>query len=115
MVMPWQKRLPITKPNFEDYDVNVRNLWYSLELSDKYNDASDSSRAPLLLYLNKFHLSWNSVIYFYRWYPADIYLFKVNNANTRTICEISSPGVFVVNFEQISHIVEVFPLLILNK
>ena len=23
-------------------------------------------------------------------YPADIYLFKVNNRNTRTICEISS-------------------------
>ena len=51
---------------------------------------------------------------------ADIYLFKVNNWNTKTVCEICSklaikkPG-FIVNFEQISHIVLVFPSLTLNK
>ena len=61
--------------------------------------------------------------------PAGIYLFKVNNRNTRTMCEtcpklaIKTPkrchwrcsGVFIVNLEQISHIVLVFLLLTLNK
>ena len=62
-------------------------------------------------------------------YPAGIYLFKVNNRNTRTRCEICSKltintperrhwrrsGVFIVNFEHISHLVLVFLLLTLNK
>ena len=58
---------------------------------------------------------------------ADIYLFKVNNRNTRTISKICSKltnkdnrmtsmmsrmtVVFIVNFEQISNIVLVFLLL----
>ena len=60
--------------------------------------------------------------------PAGIYLFKVNNGNTRTRCEICSEltiktperrhwrcfGVFIVNFGQISHLVLVFLLLTLN-
>ena len=62
-------------------------------------------------------------------YPPDIYLIEVNNGNTRTVCKICSKltiktpewsqwrrvGVFVVNFQQILHIVLVFALLILNK
>ena len=51
---------------------------------------------------------------------AGIYLFKVKNRDTRTMCEISSnltiktpqqrhSGVFIVNFEHILHIVSVFP------
>ena len=58
-----------------------------------------------------------------------IYLFKVNNGHTRTMCQICSEltikkrerrqwrrsGVFNVNYEQISQIVLVFPLLTLNK
>ena len=61
--------------------------------------------------------------------PASIYLFKVNYENTIPICEICSKlairtsewyhwqrsGLFFVNFEQISHIVLVFPLVTLNK
>ena len=57
---------------------------------------------------------------------AGIYLFKVNNGNIRKMCEICSKltiktteqhqwPVPVVNFEQISQIVLVFPLLNLNK
>ena len=55
---------------------------------------------------------------------AVIYMFKVNNGNTRTMCEICSKltiktpersDVFIVNFEQILHIVIMFPLLTLNK
>ena len=62
-------------------------------------------------------------------YWVNIYLFKFNNGNTRIICEIFSKltvktlelrqwrrsGIFVVNFEMISHIVLVFPLLTLNN
>ena len=59
---------------------------------------------------------------------AGIYLPKVNNRNTRTRCEICSKltikiserrqwrrsGVFIVNFEYISHLALVFLLLTLN-
>ena len=48
--------------------------------------------------------------------PAGIYLFKVNNRNTRTRCRHwRRSGVFIVNFEHISHLVLVFLLLTLNK
>ena len=61
-------------------------------------------------------------------YPAGIYMLKFNNRNIRTRCEICSnltiktperrqwrhSGVFVVNFEHISHFVLVFLLLTLN-
>ena len=60
--------------------------------------------------------------------PYGIYLFKVNR-NNRAICKICSKltiktperslshcsGVFIVNFEQISHNILVFPLLTFNK
>ena len=60
--------------------------------------------------------------------PAGIYLLKVSNRNTRTICKICSKllvktperrqwgrsGVFIVNFKHISHFVLVFLLLTLN-
>ena len=59
--------------------------------------------------------------------PADIYLLKVDSI--KMMCEICSKlaikiperhfwcrfGVFIVNFEQISHIVLLLPLLTLNK
>ena len=61
--------------------------------------------------------------------PANIYLFKVKNRNTRKKCEIflkliiKTPeqrrwrrsGVFIVNFENISHLFLLFLLLTLNK
>ena len=60
--------------------------------------------------------------------PVGIYLLKVNNRNTRTRFEICSKltiktpeqrhwrhfGIFIVNFEDISHLVLVFLLLTLN-
>ena len=62
-------------------------------------------------------------------YPAGNYMFKVNNRNTRTRCEICSKltiktperrqwrhsDIFVVNFEHISHFVVVFLLLTLTR
>ena len=61
-------------------------------------------------------------------FPSAIYLLKVNNKNTRTRCEICSEltvntperhhwrhsGVFIANFEHISHPGLVLLLLILN-
>ena len=55
------------------------------------------------------------------YYPAGNYMFKVNNRNTRTRCDICSKltiktpewrqNVFIVNFEHTSHLVLVFLLL----
>ena len=50
--------------------------------------------------------------------PTDISLLKVNNRNPRTKCDVSSKftikklrsGVFIGNFEHISHLVLVFLL-----
>ena len=61
--------------------------------------------------------------------PAGIYLFKISNRNTGTMCKIClkltiktaerrqwrRSAVFIVNFKQIYHIVPVFLLLTLNK
>ena len=61
--------------------------------------------------------------------PANIYLLKVNIRSTRTRCEICPKltikiperrhwcrsGIFIVNFEHISHLVLVFILLTLNR
>ena len=60
-------------------------------------------------------------------YPAGNYTFKVNNKNTRTRCEICSKltikrperwrhsGVFIVNFEHVSHLALLFLLLTLSR
>ena len=53
-------------------------------------------------------------------FPSWVYLFKMNNGNNRTMCEICSNVtmltiVFIVNSEQIPYIALVFPLLTLNK
>ena len=62
-------------------------------------------------------------------YPVDFYLIKVSNESTRKMCELwwnitiktleqhhwRRSGVFIVHFEQTSHIFLVFSLLILNK
>ena len=68
-------------------------------------------------------------IFFYKTNKPDgIYLHKFNDRNTRTRCEICSKltiktpeqsywlrsGVFIFNFEHISHLVLVFLLLNLN-
>ena len=55
-------------------------------------------------------------------YPTGNHMFIVNNRNTRTRCEICSnkipercPGIFIVNFEHISHLVLEFLLLTLSR
>ena len=79
----------------------------------------------LNLELSKFHFILRPV---FTINPTGIYLLKVNDRNTRTRCEIclklaiKTPerrqwyrsGVFIVNFEHISHLTLVFLLLTLN-
>ena len=53
----------------------------------------------------------------FKCFPDNICLFKVNNGNTRAMCEIyskSCSGACIVNLEQISNIVLIFPLFILT-
>ena len=70
----------------------------------------------------------SSVWGYFRPIPSYIYLFKVNNRNTRKSCEICSKltiktperrqwssGVFIVDFAHISHLLLVFLLLTVNK
>ena len=47
--------------------------------------------------------------------PANIFLFKVSNRNTRKKCQWRCSGVFIVNFEHISHLFLEFLLLTLNE
>ena len=54
-------------------------------------------------------------------YPVSIYMFKVNNKDTKTRCEtcskltIKTPDIFIVNFEHISQLVLKFLLLTLRR
>ena len=50
-------------------------------------------------------------------YTTGIYLLKVNNENNRKMpmTSLRHSGIFIVNFEQNLHFVQVFPLLVLNK
>ena len=57
-----------------------------------------------------------------RWNPLNIYFFKVNNRNTFKVNNkdskttlMTSPGVFIFNFEQILDIALLFSMLTLNK
>ena len=63
----------------------------------------------------KLHATFNKVVNEpkHSVFASNIYLFKVNNKNTRKICEISSklttntlnhPSVFIVNLKHIPHI-----------
>ena len=68
-------------------------------------------------------LRWTTFIKIVNGFPANIYLLKVNNKNTRTRCEIFSnltktrewhSGVIIVNFEHIPHLDRAFLSLTLS-
>ena len=77
----------------------------------------------------EYSLKWvrHRRVLFFENSPADIYMFKVKNKNTRARCEICSKltiktperrrrrfGVFIVNFEHISHLALVLLFLTLS-
>ena len=112
----------------------VETPWYRF-FECAYCVKSKQKRLPLERYANFFtstlskvhwlQLAWVSSCHF----PAGNYMFKVNNKDTRTTCEICSKltiktperhhrrssGVFIVNFERISHLLLVFLLLTLSR
>ena len=106
-----------------------------MESTNKKNNGTQKQKQKLKYYLyDVFHYSKVSLLLSSLFptkirCPAGIYMFKVNNKNTRTSREIYSKlttktparhhwrrsGVFIVNFEHISHLVLVFLLLTLSR
>ena len=99
---------------------------------NEWNHFFGGTPTLMLLFVIFFHQPFPpfQVTYFWNGHcPANIYLFKVNNKNTRKRCEICSKltiktperrhwggsGVFTVNFEHISHLFLEYLLLTLNK
>ena len=84
----------------------------------------------LVMNITQINFLYRQNVHVLRLIPAGIYLLEVNNRNTRTRCEICSnltiktperrqhqwrrSGVFIVNFEHISHLVLMFLSLTLN-
>ena len=91
-------------------------------------EQGETSVLSLLMDLNIFFTCSDNSVPSDSIYSAGIYLFKVNNRNSRTRCEICSKlnmfkyvrhhwrrsGVFIVNFEHISHLLQVFLSLTSN-
>ena len=83
----------------------------------------------LMLFYGLFSLLWGGIYWYGCKDPFGFYLFKVNNWNTREMCELRSKltrktperrhwrhsSVFIVNLEQVCHIFLPFQLLTLNK
>ena len=76
-------------------------------MSDIYVEAS----SPLTISKKKASLYLFDRVIYILLFPAVNYMFKVNNRNTLTRCEICE----IVNFEHISHLVIVFLLLTLSR
>ena len=101
-------------------------LWIVLSLVVKFTCYSVAKFIRRKTY--SLHIANNKISIFILPFPASIYILQVNYRNTRTRCEICSKitikiperrhwrrsGVFIVNFDHISHLVLVFLLFTLN-
>ena len=103
------------------------NVWIRLQVNKDSRTTSDFTHCfcVSIVDFEQENAGWEKIVkkFLVSYHnAAGIYLFKVNNGNIITVCKICSKltiktersGVFIVNFEQISHIVLVFPLLTLN-
>ena len=90
-----------------------------------FNDRTDFVVNGIYYYLSLQDIGGLSMPYI-SYYPAHIYLFKVNNIDNGKKCEICSKltiktpgrrrsGVFIGNFELISHLIRVFAIVNLSK
>ena len=82
----WYDSSTLTVDNYEHFK------WCSHWVSLVASDGQVSKSQP-------YYFNWNIC---FRAYPANMCQFKVNNRNTRKMCEITI--VFFVNFEHISHL-----------
>ena len=108
--------------------MSISGSFLLLLLSLFESSSFENSSGQLFLSFVFSHAYRVKYVYDIATYPVSIYMFKVNNRNTRTKCEMSSmltiktqkrrqwrrSDVFVVNFEHISHLILVFLLLTLN-
>ena len=118
--------LPVSKVSFNYLKRNVAKM------KQRYNLYKDTNRW-LVSILNGMNSKKNK-LFLQLWidfgnYPANIYLFKVKNRNTRRRSGICSKltiksseryhwrrfGVFIINFEHISHLFLMFLFLSINK
>ena len=117
--------LLLTNANFIFRDKAETKLCYLIMKNTRVKKCP-KKRLPKRFLQRLFYLFWKC---FVLKIPAGNYMFKVNNRNTGTRCEICSKltikipercrwrrsSVFAVNFEHISHFVLVFLLLTLSK
>ena len=117
----WQRNFHFPSNLFSISEVNGEVI-KSLLLLDVYLELSGAYLPPDYWGMNLIDPATFTVV------APGIYLLKVNNRNTRTRCEIClkltikiserrqwrRSGIFIVNFEHISHLVLVFLLLALN-
>ena len=114
------KKIPLITPWFHEnrfiIDLKVKARLFNNFFSKQRSLITNHSKRPT----SPCYLTYN---------PAGDYIFKVNNRNTRTRCDICSkltiktperrdwgrPGVFIAKLEQISHLVLVFLLLTLSR
>ena len=115
-----------------DFLVSLRNgLIRKMRLISKFMTSHFRKQTILIYYPKNFFSKKSklSCLWIKSLEPAGKNMFKVNNRNTRKRCEICSKltiktpewrhwrrsGVFIVNFEHISHVLLVFLLLTLIK
>ena len=103
------------------FKFNDRNTRKRCEICLKITVKTDVVLMFSLLTLNIFHTFFYVFLLLTSCYPANIYLFKVNNRNTRKRCEICSkltikaPDVFNDKFGDIPQLFLVFLSLTLNS
>ena len=100
------------------FTVNSANFKAAIDVTWKYISHLRASYHHLEIHKEFKCSKWQPVLFIsYIFYPSPtvIYLFKVNNENKRTMCEICSKLAIKTRDELISHFVQVFPLLTMNK
>ena len=122
------RKMNISYPLIRIMYMSISGSFLLLLLSLFESSSFENSSGRLFLKFVFSHAYRVKYVYDIATYPVSIYMFKVNNRNTRTKCEMSSmltiktqkrrqwrrSDVFVVNFEHISHLILVFLLLTLN-
>ena len=102
---------------------NLLIFSFQITINNHYYDIIGSAVSNFFWIKYLFHRYFGLII------PAGNYMFRVDNRNTRTTCELCSKltintpegyqrrlsGVFIINFENISHLVSVFLLLNLSR
>ena len=110
----------------ESFSGKISWIWTCGQISRKFSYWENLLQFWMMLNKASAHLyTLGNNIYARKNFLTNIYLFIVNNSNSRKRCEICSKltiktserrsTVFIVNFEHISHLFLVFLLLNLNK